>query len=310
VHPQLQPQLRTSPAPINRATNAGAATLETDGEAFAGDGYPWSAEADLANRTVFGSASVLRPLQRQVVNAVMSRRNLLVVLPTGAGKSRCFQLPALLSSGLTLVVAPLLSLITDQIEALARHSVRALHLSSHQSVEETAATFAELRHVPPTAKLLYVTPERLQQSVHLSNCLQRLHEHQLLERIVIDECHRSIYNLWRQVLEYYDAYLVGLTATPNKQTFGFFNQNLVMEYGHTQAVADGVNDSFDAYIADSECITFLAFNVVKQSPRPFVIRGRSWAQCDIRRTTFVKRRCFIRKFKTTPSNSKNKYGTL
>jgi hypothetical protein len=103
---------------------------------------------------------------------------------------------------------------------------------------------------------------------------------------------------------------VGLTATPNKQTFGFFNQNLVMEYGHTQAVADGVNDSFDAYIADSECITFLAFNVVKQSPRPFVIRGRSWAQCDIRRTTFVKRRCFIRKFKTTPSNSKNKYGTL
>jgi superfamily II DNA helicase RecQ len=51
----------------------------------------------------------------------MSRRNLLVVLPTGAGKSRCFQLPALLSSGLTVVVAPLLSLITDQIEALARH---------------------------------------------------------------------------------------------------------------------------------------------------------------------------------------------
>ena len=46
--------------------------------------------------------------------------------------------------------------------------------------------------------------------------------------MVTDEAHRSIYNLWRQVLEYYDAYLVGLTATPNKQTFGFFNQNLVM----------------------------------------------------------------------------------
>jgi type I restriction enzyme R subunit len=49
--------------------------------------------------------------------------------------------------------------------------------------------------------------------------------------IVTDEAHRSIYNLWRQVLEYFDAHLVGLTATPNKQTFGFFNQNLVMEYG-------------------------------------------------------------------------------
>lgn len=65
--------------------------------------------------------------------------------------------------------------------------------------------------------------------------------------IVTDECHRSIYNLWRQVLEYFDAYLIGLTATPNKQTFGFFNQNLVMEYGHEQAVADGVNVNYDVY---------------------------------------------------------------
>src|SRR3989454_234288 len=65
--------------------------------------------------------------------------------------------------------------------------------------------------------------------------------------IIIDECHRSIYNLWRQVLEYFDAYLVGLTATPSKITFGFFNQNLVMEYPHEQAVADGVNVDFDVY---------------------------------------------------------------
>ena len=65
--------------------------------------------------------------------------------------------------------------------------------------------------------------------------------------IVIDECHRSIYNLWRQVLEYFDAYLIGLTATPSKQTFGFFNQNLVMEYGHEHAVADGVNVNYDVY---------------------------------------------------------------
>ena len=65
--------------------------------------------------------------------------------------------------------------------------------------------------------------------------------------IVIDECHRSIYNLWRQVLEYFDAFLIGLTATPSKQTFGFFRQNLVMEYNHEQAVADGVNVDFDTY---------------------------------------------------------------
>jgi type I restriction enzyme, R subunit len=65
--------------------------------------------------------------------------------------------------------------------------------------------------------------------------------------IVTDEAHRSIYNLWAQVLEYFDAYLIGLTATPGKQTFGFFHQNLVMEYNHEMAVADGVNVNYDVY---------------------------------------------------------------
>ena len=65
--------------------------------------------------------------------------------------------------------------------------------------------------------------------------------------IVVDECHRSIYGLWRQVLEYFDAHIIGLTATPTKQTFGFFNQNLVMEYSHDRAVADGVNVDFTIY---------------------------------------------------------------
>lgn len=65
--------------------------------------------------------------------------------------------------------------------------------------------------------------------------------------VVTDECHRSIYHLWRQVLEYFDAFIIGLTATPSKQTLGFFNQNLVMEYGHDRAVADGVNVPYDVY---------------------------------------------------------------
>jgi type I restriction enzyme R subunit len=65
--------------------------------------------------------------------------------------------------------------------------------------------------------------------------------------IVTDECHRSIYNVWRQVLEYFDAFIIGLTATPSLQTFGFFNQNLVMEYPHERAVADGVNVGYEVY---------------------------------------------------------------
>lgn len=65
--------------------------------------------------------------------------------------------------------------------------------------------------------------------------------------IFVDECHRSIYSVWGRVLEYFDAYLVGLTATPAKHTFGFFNQNLVMEYPHERAVAEGVNVQFFVY---------------------------------------------------------------
>ncbi len=65
--------------------------------------------------------------------------------------------------------------------------------------------------------------------------------------IITDECHRSIYNLWRQVLEYFDAFLIGLTATPSKQTLGFFGQNLVTEYPHERAVADGVNVGYEVY---------------------------------------------------------------
>jgi type I site-specific restriction endonuclease len=73
--------------------------------------------------------------------------------------------------------------------------------------------------------------------------------------IITDECHRSIYNLWRQVLEYFDAYLIGLTATPSKQTIGFFNKNLVMEYGHEHAVTDNVNVPYDVYKIDTEITT-------------------------------------------------------
>ena len=70
--------------------------------------------------------------------------------------------------------------------------------------------------------------------------------------IITDECHRSIYNRWRPVLEYFDAFIVGLTATPSKQTLGFFDQNLVTEYSHERAVADGVNVGYEVYRIKTE----------------------------------------------------------
>ena len=70
--------------------------------------------------------------------------------------------------------------------------------------------------------------------------------------IIIDECHRSIYNLWQRVLNYFDAFLVGLTATPDIRTYAFFNQNVVSEYTHEDAVADGVNVQGEIYVIETE----------------------------------------------------------
>ncbi|OYU18491.1 MAG: restriction endonuclease subunit R [Rhodobacteraceae bacterium PARR1] len=70
--------------------------------------------------------------------------------------------------------------------------------------------------------------------------------------VVIDECHRSIYNLWRQVIEYFDAFLIGLTATPDARTYGFFQQNVVSEYTHENAIADKVNVGNEVFLIETE----------------------------------------------------------
>jgi type I restriction enzyme R subunit len=70
--------------------------------------------------------------------------------------------------------------------------------------------------------------------------------------IVIDECHRSIYNLWKQVLDYFDAFQIGLTATPDKRTFGYFEENVVSEYTYEESVIDGVNVPYDVYTIETE----------------------------------------------------------
>ena len=100
--------------------------------------------------------------------------------------------------------------------------------------------------------------------------------------IITDECHRSIYNLWRQVLEYFDAFIIGLTATPSKQTLGFFHQNLVMEYSHDRAVADGVNVGYEVYQIITE-ITRKGSRVEAGyyvDKRDKLTREKRWVQLD------------------------------
>jgi len=100
--------------------------------------------------------------------------------------------------------------------------------------------------------------------------------------IIIDECHRSIYNLWQQVLDYFDAFLIGLTATPDNRTFGFFNENIVSEYSHEQAVIDDVNVGRQGtYIIDTE-ISKKGGCILKQSieTRERLSRNKRWRQLD------------------------------
>jgi len=100
--------------------------------------------------------------------------------------------------------------------------------------------------------------------------------------IIIDECHRSIYNVWQQVLDYFDAFLVGLTATPDNRTFAFFQQNIVSEYTHEQAVLDDVNVGRDGtYLIETE-ISKKGGVILKQvvEKRDRLSRKRRWEQLD------------------------------
>lgn len=99
--------------------------------------------------------------------------------------------------------------------------------------------------------------------------------------IIIDECHRSIYNIWQQVLDYFDAFLIGLTATPDKRTFAFFNENVVSEYSHEQAMIDNVNVGGDIYTIETD-ITKKGSLILKQSieKRDRLTRKRRWEQLD------------------------------
>lgn len=100
--------------------------------------------------------------------------------------------------------------------------------------------------------------------------------------IVIDECHRSIYNVWKQVLDYFDAFLIGLTATPDKRTFAFFNENVVSEYTYEEAITDGVNVDHQIYVIETERTQQGGYLSAQEyvDRRDKLTRRKRWAQLD------------------------------
>ena len=126
--------------------------------------------------------SAFRPLQEEVVDAILDKQDVLMILPTGGGKSLCYQLPTLLMEGVTVVVSPLLALMHDQVVALHENAIPAAMLSSMQTLEESQEIEAQLRR--GEIKLLYVAPERLTNAYFL-NLLHQLP----INFFVIDEAH-------------------------------------------------------------------------------------------------------------------------
>uniref|UniRef100_A0A7N0TXR1 DNA 3'-5' helicase n=1 Tax=Kalanchoe fedtschenkoi TaxID=63787 RepID=A0A7N0TXR1_KALFE len=150
--------------------------------------FPWTKKIEANNKKVFGNHS-FRPNQREVINATMSGCDVFVLMPTGGGKSLTYQLPALLCSGVTLVISPLVSLIQDQIMHLLQANIPATVLSSNMDWSEQQDILRELNSDHCRYKLLYVTPEKIAKSDVLLRQLERLHVREQLARIVIDEAH-------------------------------------------------------------------------------------------------------------------------
>lgn len=223
---------RSSSAPVGDSSsgmygNSEASAMRTPEERHYGrKGFAWSAELDLANRTVFGHSG-FRSNQLAIVNAIMDSRDVFVTMPTGGGKSLCFQLPALCSSGITVIIEPLLSLIEDQVRLLRNLDVHCGALNSATTPAERQEIYRELGSAKPNLKLLYVTPELLSISEFFKGKLEHLHSRRLLSRFIIDEAHcvsqwghefRPDYTKLGSLKRVFpDVPIVALTATATKE---------------------------------------------------------------------------------------------
>jgi hypothetical protein len=142
-------------------------------------------------RRVFGHPG-FRPGQREVIENAMSGKDVFVLMPTGGGKSLCYQLPAWCCPGFSVVISPLLSLIEDQVQSMTKLGVESVFLNSTQSWEgEQQSIVSALNNVPAHGgiKLLYITPEKLSHSSMIKGILKKLSDRRLISRFVVDEAH-------------------------------------------------------------------------------------------------------------------------
>ncbi|CAG13113.1 unnamed protein product, partial [Tetraodon nigroviridis] len=188
---------------------------------FRGFNFPYSQEMMKIFHKRFGLHQ-FRFNQLEAINATLGGEDTFVLMPTGGGKSLCYQLPACVSPGVTVVISPLKSLIVDQIQKLTTLDIPATSLSGDLGDREAGRIYMQLSRKEPIVKLLYVTPEKVSASNKLISALQNLYERGLLARFVIDEAHCV-----SQV-----CFQVYTQSAECVQTFTFNPPTLILQWGH------------------------------------------------------------------------------
>ncbi|XP_074660156.1 uncharacterized protein LOC141912708 isoform X2 [Tubulanus polymorphus] len=193
VEQQIQELIRRQEKLVNRKTELEEKLLAPQNDVSQPDiwsknEFKWSEQVNNALKNVF-NLSNFRPLQHQTINVTMACKDCILIMPTGGGKSLCYQLPAVISSGITLVISPLVSLMEDQLMALENLGIYAALLNASSTKEEVKHVHDAMTNQSSNLKLLYVTPEKLKQSKRFMSKVEKMYELGRLARIAIDEVH-------------------------------------------------------------------------------------------------------------------------
>ena len=186
----ISPQKRVKPSSSSAGGAASFAVVDEIVRAENADYDDWESldDIDLANKFIMHNRW-FRHDQKKICDLALKKHDVFVLMPTGGGKSLCYQLPAAMAPGLAIVISPLISLIVDQVKALVDKDYPATYLSSSQTERERKNVYRELHKALPSCKLLYLTPEQFVKSQALQSVLKKLHGNGLLSRLVVDEAH-------------------------------------------------------------------------------------------------------------------------